>query len=145
MNFVYFLHTWPMCLGNSSHIYFLAPRHTRPFSKMAAWKVCRHDILITVEWIPFKFDVVVLWVVLMIWLPFGKKSLKTRWMTEDKKWPTKNFVGAISYEQLVGSHLFIWLTFGNNPLKIDLDRILKELDLNVHLSSLIAGDLDLSR
>ena len=42
----------------------------------------------------------------MIRLPFGKKILKARWLTEDisKKWPPKKLVGAISYETLVGSH-----------------------------------------
>ena len=28
---------------------FLAPSHNRPFSKIAAWKACGHDIFLTVE------------------------------------------------------------------------------------------------
>ena len=54
------------------------------FEKMAAQKACGREILWNVGWIAFKFDVVVLWVFLMIWLTFGKNPLKkTRWPMED--------------------------------------------------------------
>ena len=48
------------------------------FEKMADQKVCGRDILWTISWITFKFDVVVLWVSLMIWLTFGKNLLKNK-------------------------------------------------------------------
>ena len=70
------------------------------FENMVTPKDCGRDILRTFGWISLKFDVVVLWVFLMIWLTFGENPLKTRWLTEDiwKKYPPKNLVGAISYE-----------------------------------------------
>ena len=61
------------------------------FEKMSAQKACERDIIWTVGWIAFKFDVMVRWLFRMIWLPFGKKILKARWLTEDilKKLPPK--------------------------------------------------------
>ena len=54
------------------------------FEKMAAELACGRDILSTViGWIAFKLDVVVSWVLLMIWLAFGKNPIKTRWPTVD--------------------------------------------------------------
>ena len=46
-------------------------------------KVCGRDVLWTVSEIAFKFDAMVLWAFLMIWLAFVNNSLKTRWLTED--------------------------------------------------------------
>ena len=56
-----------MCLSNFSHIFF---------SSMAAQNAWGHKS---------KFYRVVFCVYLMIWLTFGKNSLKTRWLTEDIK------------------------------------------------------------
>ena len=53
------------------------------FSKNCRPKTCGRYILWTVGWIAFKFDVVALWVFLMIWLNFGENPLKTRWPTEN--------------------------------------------------------------
>ena len=53
------------------YIVFLTPGHRRPFSKLAADKACGRDILRTDVWIAFKFDRVVLWVLLVICLTFG--------------------------------------------------------------------------
>ena len=46
------------------------------FEKKSRKKTCVRDILRAVGMITFKFDVVVLWVFLMIWLPFGKNPQK---------------------------------------------------------------------
>ena len=49
--------------------------------KIATQKAYGHDILWTFGWISFMFDVVVHGVFLIIWLSYGKNSLKTRWLT----------------------------------------------------------------
>ena len=52
----------------------------RHFVKMASTKACGRNILRTVDWIAFKFHVVVSWVFLIIWLTFGQNShTKSLW------------------------------------------------------------------
>ena len=48
------------------------------FEKMSAQKACGRDIIWTVVWIGFKFDVVVRWLFRMIWLTFWEKNIKSK-------------------------------------------------------------------
>ena len=94
--------------------FFLAASYKWSFFKMAAQKACGHDILWTFGSITFIFDVVILWVFLMIWLTFGKNLLKTKWLTEDifQKKPPEKLLGVIFYKVMVGSHsnLMLWFS-----------------------------------
>ena len=61
------------------HIYFtwitqvvLIVYHKWPFSKQAAENFSGHDIVWTVGWIVLKFDVVLFYIFLMIWLTFER-------------------------------------------------------------------------
>ena len=78
MLFIFYRHT--LCAWSILPIHFFSQKWS--FSKMAANKACGL-VKLTVEWILFKFYRVVLLVFLMIWLTFGKNSLKTRWLTRD--------------------------------------------------------------
>ena len=48
------------------------------FEKMSAQKACGYDILWNVDWIAFKFDVVICWVLVMFCLTFGEESIKNK-------------------------------------------------------------------
>ena len=103
---------------------FGEPSHKRPFSKMVAQKACGHDVLWTVGWIVFKFEVVVICVYLCL---LGR----TKWLIENK-WPLQKLVGAMSYEPFVWSisNFMLWF-WGKNPLKTRwlIRDILKKLSL----------------
>ena len=118
MNFVHFLQTWPMRLGNFPQIlFFVTTLYKRPFSKMASQKTCGQDILLAVELITFIFYRVVLW------LTFGEKFIKNN-MTFWKNDRPKNCgcdilwtVGWIAFKFVVvvlWVFLKIWLTLGEN-------------------------------
>ena len=60
VEFCLFLQTWPMCLGNSSHIFFLHQAISGYLPRWPPIKACGHHNLWTVGWIAFKFGMVVL-------------------------------------------------------------------------------------
>ena len=90
------------------------------FEKMADQKACGCVISWTIGWIAFKLDAVVLWILLMIWLPFCKMAdaghfekkiaiLKAygRDILRTLRWITFKFHAAVLW-----AFLMLWLTFG---------------------------------